>query len=92
MITYAMLVEARRAACPSCQEPIDVRASVCPHCRRCALLQVKVVAPITDPRLRYALARKLCALDRGSSVSELIEALGSGRPVLRRVTRELADA
>ena len=51
-----------RAKCPSCAESIAPEARICPHCRQSALVDVVLQSPVTDPRLRYQLARQIAAL------------------------------
>ena len=50
--------------CVECSLPAALGHAVCPHCGASLLVDVALTAPIKEPRIRFALAKSLAAIDQ----------------------------
>ncbi len=51
-----------REPCSACGEPVALEARLCPHCDTSALVDLRLLSPIPDPRKRYQVARAIAGL------------------------------
>jgi serine protease Do len=80
-----------RLPCPFCAEPIALEARLCHHCQSSVLVDVGLSAVVTDPRLRYQVARAIRALPGAPPLTDIQAALTSTTPAaVRGVTRAFA--
>ena len=78
-------------SCPHCGEPVAPAAQVCPFCKGSLLVDVVVDSPVSDPRIRYQLAREISSWGPPApDFSVLLKELRESRPLAARSVTNLA--
>lgn len=78
-------------ACPHCGETILSTAELCPLCQQTALVSLSPEQPVTEPRLRYQLGRRLVESGASAPLGELLKRLERGEAVARGLTAATAS-